>query len=106
MENFLQINAFYALGWLRLERLVEIKKILFIRTICCLDDDIGIKKIFSERADLFFNHLGELGLGLVFDLINTPISFGVGEYVKTFVCVGNDISKSKWREIVWNRERE
>ena len=33
------ICAFYSLGWIRLERLVEIRKLLFVRSLMALNPD-------------------------------------------------------------------
>ena len=40
----------FSYGWMRLERLVEDKKLLFIRSIQPLDDDVSTKLVFVERS--------------------------------------------------------
>ena len=39
----------YSLGWIRLERFVEFKHLLFIRSIMAMNDDALEKTIFNER---------------------------------------------------------
>ena len=48
--------AFYTLGWVRLKRFVEVKKLIFMYSILMLNDDIPIKIVFLERARFFFEY--------------------------------------------------
>ena len=47
------ICSFYALGWMRLERIIQIRKLLFIRSIMVMQDDELPKKIFCDRAKCY-----------------------------------------------------
>ena len=49
------VCSFYGLGWMRLERIIQIKKLMFIRTIMVMDDDDLPKKIFCDRAIAYFS---------------------------------------------------
>ena len=48
------ICSFSALGWVRLEHFIEIKKLLSIRDILSLEDNEPIKIAPRERAAVFF----------------------------------------------------
>ena len=50
------VCAFYTLGWMGLERLVEVKKLSFIRSILALDDDVGTKVAFLEWSNYSFDN--------------------------------------------------
>ena len=71
----------YALGWIRLERFVQVKKMLFIRSILVLDDQTLSRKIFCERATVLFENEGHIvddaGFSLVNDLLNTAVIFNL-----------------------------
>ena len=49
-----RVCAFYTLGWIRLERYIEVKKLLFMYSIFVLDDNNPVKTAFLERARFFF----------------------------------------------------
>ena len=102
-----KVCSFYTLGWIRLERLVEVKKILFIRSILCLKEDVCVRIIFCARASYFFDNYNAIkdvySTSPVFDLVKTAMAFGLIEYVKNFIRYGCYISKAKWRDMVWRR---
>ena len=84
-----KVCSFYTLGWIRLERLVEVKKILFIRSILCLKEDVCVRIIFCARGSYFFDNYDTIkdvySTSPVFDLIKTAMAFGLIEYVKNFI---------------------
>ena len=83
----------YALGWMRLERFVQVKKMLFIRSILVLDDQTLSSKIFCERATVIFENGGQTmdvsGFSLVSDLLNTAAIFNLWNEVRNMVLHGN-----------------
>ena len=101
------VCSFYTLGWLRLERYVEVKKLLFIRTILCLKDDVCVKVIFCERANLMIDNREYLdnspSLSPVLDLIKTAATFGLIDYIRNFIRNGCNMSKQQWKCLVWRR---
>ena len=102
-----KVFSCYTLGWIRLERLVEVKKNLLIRSILCLKEDVCVRIIFCTRASYFFDNYDEIkdaySISPVFDLIKTAMAFGLIDYVKNFIRYGCYISKAKWRDLVWRR---
>ena len=65
------------------------------------------ENFFCGRAIYFFNHTkegcGGVSASPVFDLLQTCSIFGMDEYFKVFVENGCNISKPKWKEMVWNK---
>ena len=102
-----RVCSFYGLGWIRLERLMEVKKLLFMYTIISLDDDNPIKTVFLERSRYFFEHNEEFTDNHfrrpTFDLLQIAQNFGVLERVKTMVLTGRYVTKQYWKHIVWSR---
>ena len=47
------ICGFYGLGWIRLERLIEIKKLMFVHSILALGEDDPSRAIFCSRLEDF-----------------------------------------------------
>ena len=47
--------SFYGLGWMRLERIIQIKKIMFVRSIMVMLDDALPKILFRQRAQEYAN---------------------------------------------------
>ena len=101
------VCCLYALGWMRLERFVQVKKMLFIRSILVLDDQTLSRKIFCERASVLFDNEGqdadEVGFSLVSDLLNTAIIFNLWNEVRGMVLYGHRYSKQVWKCKVWDR---
>ena len=91
------------LGWLHIVRFINVKKILFIRTIFAMDDRIPIKQVFKQKVE---RHLeGELPVANPYDspindLINVCHRYGMMGHMTDFIN-GRMISKSKWRELAW-----
>ena len=97
----------YALGWMRLERFVQVKKMLFIQSILNLDDQVLSRKIFCERATVIFesegHHLNETSFSLVNDLLNTADIFNLWDEVRNMVLRGHRYAKFAWKTKVWER---
>ena len=70
---------FFALGPMHLERLILIKKLLFIRSIMVLDDQILSWRIFVDRAMYHFDnqdgHIFNEEWSVVLHLLNTAEEF-------------------------------
>ena len=49
------VCSYYGLGWMRLERIIQIRKLMFIPTILIMDDNSLTRKIFCERAEVYFS---------------------------------------------------
>ena len=101
------VCGFYGLGWMRLERIIQIRKIMFIRTIMVMKDDDLPKKIFCERARFYFMYpiIGSENQcqSAVFDLLNVSSLFNMLEQVKNMVERQHFYPKNVWRNMVWSK---
>ena len=65
--------------------MIELKKILFTRSILMLNNDVCVKRVFCERAKFFFNNPKDCRENAcqrpVFDLLITACNFGLGNHV-------------------------
>ena len=99
--------SFYGLGWMRLERIIQLKKLMFILTIMKMDDGDLPKRIFCERAKFYFlnMHIGAENnyQSAVFDLLNVSLVFGLLEKVKDMVLNRHIYGKNVWKEWVWKK---
>ena len=102
--------ALYALGWMRLERYIQVKKMLFIRSIMTLDDQTLSRKVFCERATILYRRPGlrdfDNSHSVVFDLLEVASTFNMHEEVKDMVERDRHFSKGYWKERVWARAWE
>ena len=92
---------------MRLERIIQIKKLMFIHSIMKMNDDDLPKKIFCERANFYFNN-EQFGMentyqSAVFDLLNVSDVFGLLKEVKSMVQRQHFYTKSGWKSIVWKK---
>ena len=99
--------AYFTLGWIRLERYVEVKKLLFLYSVFLLDDDCPVKIVFMERALFFFEHYEQCSdnqfRSPTFDLLCTAHKFGILDRVENMVISGLIVSKKCWSMLIWNR---
>ena len=84
-------------GWIRLKRMIELKKTHFIDFILMLNDDVCVKRVLCERAIFFFACQSP-----VFDRLMTVCNFGLGYYVRSFIQNGQCMPKRPWQNLVWN----
>ena len=50
-------SAYSPLGWLSIDRVIQIKKLMFLRTILVMEDDDICKRILFNRAKVFADNL-------------------------------------------------
>ena len=102
-----RVCSFYGLGWIRLERFVEVKKLLFLFTIIMLDDGNPIKTAFLQRSSFFFEHTEECDDNYfrspTFDLLQTAQTFGLLERVRNTILTGINVTKQVWKSLIWKR---
>ena len=100
----------YALGWMRLERFIQVKKLMFIRATMALEDQTLSRLIFCERAHIILGR-GQVEnedseFSVVHDLLKTASLFNLLDEVRNMVTLGHRYPKHSWREKVWARAWE
>ena len=105
--NTPNICSYYGLGWMRLERVIQVRKLMFIRTILKMDDENLSKKIFCDRAAIYFANIEDgaanISRSAVFDLLNVSTVFNLTDEVKGMIENRHYYPKSVWKSIVWKR---
>ena len=100
-------SAYTPLGWMSIDRVIQVKKLLFLRTILIADDPDISKQILYNRAIEFSDNL-ELG-GLnefsspIFDILNTSILVDLYNECMRMIVNGHFYSKKAWKDIVWKK---
>ena len=99
--------SFFGLGWMRLERVIQIRKLMFIRSIIIMDLNALSRKIFCERAAQYFNDVvynsENICQSTVFDLLNVCDIFGMLDEVRNMIERDHYYPKAMWKEMVWKR---
>ena len=100
-------SAYFSLGWIRIERFIENKKLLFVHSILSRNVDDITRSIFVQRARKYFDDIDLCSLNLcrspVYDLLNTASTFGILDDVGDMVHRGLIWSKAHWRDKLWKR---
>ena len=102
-----RICSFYGLGWIRLERFIEVKKLLFVRSVLSLGLDEPSRRVFCSRLE---DYLVNVDVGVanvygsnVFDMLNVASDFGVLDDVVSMARLGHIWSKDMWKKKIWKR---
>ena len=103
-------SSYFSLGWVRLERYVEIKKLLFVHSVLSRGDDDTTKIVFVQRAKKYFDNTELCSVNphrsTVYDLLNTVCMFGFNNEIRNMVYRGHILSRAHWKEIIWKRAWE
>ena len=96
-----------AIGWMRLEQFIYVKKMLFIRSILIHNEPTLSKEVFCERARRIFRnpvgHNFDERYSVVSDLLRVANRFGLYEEVKNMVLRDLSYSKQIWNRMVWDK---
>ena len=96
----------HSLGWISLGRLVQVRKLLFTRSILVMEHDDVIRIVFIERYKTIKSqgHTDDLYAdSIVADLIYTISMFNLSEEVDNMVERDQMYQKSVWKKMVWDR---
>ena len=90
-----------------IDRYIQGKKLLFLRTIVKLEDDAICKRLLKERT-LEFSQNHETAKcnefdSPIYDLLNTCEEMGLYDICKNMIINGHMYSKQQWKRLVWER---
>ena len=106
-SNVPNTSSLYSMGWMRLERYVQVRKLLFIRSIMILDDEAISKRVFCVCARRVFNNLHNdahaTSHSIVRDLLKVASLFDLLNDVINMVNRDHFYPKLLWKNKVWNR---
>ena len=98
--------SLHSLGWISLCRLVQIKKLLFVRSILMMDHNDVIRVVFIERYKAIRRHdrpCISSAESIVSDLVDTIDTPQLGEEIDNMVERDHMYQKSVWKRMVWDR---
>ena len=100
-------TSYTGLGWIRLEIFIYVKKVLYVRGIAILPDDVIYKQIFVYRLSQYEANKTVSSenkyLSPIFDIIRIVDLFGLYKEMKEMLTGVRFYSKSQWKEVVWKR---
>ena len=109
-QNSPRATSYVGLGWIRVEVFIYIKKLLFIRTVACLDNNSIYKHIFMNGY-IEYDQNRELCrenklMSVTFDILRISEMFGVYEIVGQMLSGVKVLSKMQWKRIIWDKAWE
>ena len=98
-------TSYAALGWLRLENFIYVKKMLFVRTVLVLEDCSIYKTVFIKRTLEFVKNIPENILNKydspVYDILKVTIIYGLLDDIMHMIAGTRVYDKITWRNKVW-----
>ena len=98
-------TSYAALGWLRLENFIYVKKMLFVRTVMVLDDHSIYKNVFIKRTLEFMENvtqnLSNIHDSPVFDILKVALIYGLLDDIMHMIAGTRVYDKITWRNKVW-----
>ena len=103
-------SAYIPLGWLSIDRMIQIKKLMFLKTITNLDENATVKNVLTVREMSYMNNI-EAGRknefnSPIYNILNTASSVGMLDICMNTIANGHVYSKLDWKRIVWDTIRE
>ena len=90
------------LGWMDIIRVIQAKKLIFVRSIACMYEFIPIRRIFIERlAEYDPDNQNPLDSPIL-DILNISRKFGLFNQIQNMFA-GTPVSKLSWKKLVWER---
>ena len=99
-------SAYLPIGWLSIDRFIQGKKLMFLRTILVLENDAICKRILKERALEFSQNIPKARLNEndspIFDILNTCIDTGLYDICMNMIHRDQYYTKEQWKLLVWD----
>ena len=90
------------LGWLDIIRVINGKKLVFIRSIACMEEHAPIRRIFVERLREFHQDEGNVYDSPVKQILNVVCEANLLDAVQ-MMFNGRMTSKTGWKKLVWQK---
>ena len=98
-------SAYSPLGWLSIDRLIQVRKLMFVRTITILDDDTICKRILKTRAQKYRDELIACEINAndspISDILKVAREVGLLNEVMNMIMNGHYYSTEQWKGLVW-----
>ena len=100
-------STYAPLGWISLEKVVYVKKLLFLRSMCVMKDDTPCKKILLSRLNTFNEDRVKGTLNLcnspMFELCNIASRVDLLDTCLNMILNGHHYEKKLWSKMVWEK---
>ena len=100
-------SAYSSMGWLSIDRYIQGKKLMFLRTILELEDDAICKRLLYERSLEYANQRAKASTNEhdspIYDLLNTSADIGLYEVCMNMIRNEHHYTKQEWKVIVWEK---
>ena len=97
--------AAVSINGLSIDRLIQAKKLMFLRTITTLDDDAECKKILVETSNRYLEDVGKCSQNVtnspIFEMFNVTKEVGLSDMCINMITNGHYYPKNEWRGILW-----
>ena len=101
------VCSFASLGWIHLEILILIRKVIFIRTIIMMEDDELVKVVFRKRVQKFCEEPNRAVYNEVrsptFEIMHAAVRLDMIDLVLDYLDGLKLWSKAGWKNLVWSR---
>ena len=98
-------SAYAPLGWLSIDKFIQVKKLLFVRTMSILDDSAVCKKILIVGTQKYIDDVAKCKINAnnspIFDILKVAESVGLLVDCINMIMNGHFYSKEDWRRMVW-----
>ena len=98
----LNVTALMCLGWMHLLTMVKARKIIFLRTVCVMEEFMPVKAILCQRIDDFDPDCPNQYESVIIQILKYCREFGLLELVRV-MARGGYVSKEGWKRTVWNK---
>ena len=101
-------TSYFGLGWLNLISYINVKKMIFIRSIAKMDPCNVMRRMFVHRIEDYEkdkeNCKKNIYKSPCFELLKVSVAFGVYKCVKEMFLDGDRIvNKRAWSNLIWER---
>ena len=100
-------SAYTPLGWMSIDRVIQVKKLLFLRTILVMEEQDICKRILKVRANDYANNVekGRMNENSspIYEILNTSVQAGMFDICMRMINNGCYLSKLEWKKLVWER---
>ena len=95
------------LGWMRIENFIYAKKVIFIRSICVMEDGSMYKDVLKYRCEVFNSDVEKYSKNEadspIFEMLKSAILYGLYQEVLYMINTGCHFSKKEWSNLVWEK---
>ena len=101
----LNATSTVCLGWMDIVNYVKARKVIFIRTIFCMEDHAPLKRVLLERVREYGVHDGNPYESPIIQILHICHEFDLLHQVQE-MGIGRVYSKGEWKRLVWKKAWE